>query len=34
VQEAIYDRFTTVFGERAAAIKIGDGLDLASQMGR
>jgi succinate-semialdehyde dehydrogenase / glutarate-semialdehyde dehydrogenase len=33
VQEAIYDRFTTVFGERAAAIKIGDGLDPANQMG-
>jgi succinate-semialdehyde dehydrogenase/glutarate-semialdehyde dehydrogenase len=33
VQEAIYDRFTTVFGERAAAIKIGDGLDPTNQMG-
>jgi succinate-semialdehyde dehydrogenase/glutarate-semialdehyde dehydrogenase len=33
VQEAIYDRFTTVFGERAAALKIGDGLDPTNQMG-
>jgi succinate-semialdehyde dehydrogenase/glutarate-semialdehyde dehydrogenase len=33
VQEAIYNRFTTVFGERAAAIKIGDGLDPTNQMG-
>jgi succinate-semialdehyde dehydrogenase / glutarate-semialdehyde dehydrogenase len=34
VQEAIYDRFTTVFGERAAAIKIGDGLDLRTRWAR
>src|SRR5208283_6017454 len=33
VQAAIYDRFTTAFGEKAKQIKIGDGLDPASQMG-
>jgi succinate-semialdehyde dehydrogenase / glutarate-semialdehyde dehydrogenase len=33
VQEAIYDRFTAAFGERAKALKIGDGLDPANQMG-
>ncbi|HEU0218492.1 MAG TPA: aldehyde dehydrogenase family protein, partial [Stellaceae bacterium] len=33
VQEAIYDRFTTTFGERAKQIKVGDGLDPATQMG-
>jgi succinate-semialdehyde dehydrogenase / glutarate-semialdehyde dehydrogenase len=33
VQEAIYDRFTTTFGDRARQIKIGDGLDPANQMG-
>src|SRR5215471_908444 len=33
VQEAIYERFTTTFGEKAKQIKIGDGLDPASQMG-
>jgi succinate-semialdehyde dehydrogenase / glutarate-semialdehyde dehydrogenase len=33
VHEAIYDRFTTTFGERAKQIRIGDGLDPANQMG-
>jgi succinate-semialdehyde dehydrogenase / glutarate-semialdehyde dehydrogenase len=33
VQEAIYERFTTAFGEKAKQIKVGDGLDPASQMG-
>jgi succinate-semialdehyde dehydrogenase / glutarate-semialdehyde dehydrogenase len=33
VQEAIYDRFTTAFGDRAKQIKTGDGLDPANQMG-
>jgi succinate-semialdehyde dehydrogenase / glutarate-semialdehyde dehydrogenase len=33
VQEAVYDRFTRAFGERAAAMKIGDGLDPLNQMG-
>jgi succinate-semialdehyde dehydrogenase / glutarate-semialdehyde dehydrogenase len=33
VQEAIYDRFTRAFGERAKALKIGDGLDPGNQMG-
>ena len=33
VQEAIYDRFTTAFGEKAKEIKVGDGLDPSSQMG-
>jgi succinate-semialdehyde dehydrogenase/glutarate-semialdehyde dehydrogenase len=33
VQEAIYDRFTTAFAEKAKQIKVGDGLDAASQMG-
>lgn len=33
VQEAIYDRFTTAFGEKAKTIKVGDGLDPATQMG-
>jgi succinate-semialdehyde dehydrogenase / glutarate-semialdehyde dehydrogenase len=33
VQEAIYERFTTTFGEKAKQIKVGDGLDLETQMG-
>jgi succinate-semialdehyde dehydrogenase / glutarate-semialdehyde dehydrogenase len=33
VQEAIYDRFTRAFGERAKTLKIGDGLDPGNQMG-
>src|SRR5271163_3289507 len=33
VQEAIYERFTTTFGERAKQIKVGDGLDPNIQMG-
>lgn len=33
VQEGIYDRFVSGFAERAAALKVGDGLDPASQMG-
>jgi succinate-semialdehyde dehydrogenase/glutarate-semialdehyde dehydrogenase len=33
VQEAIYDRFTNAFGEKAKQIKVGDGLDAATQMG-
>src|SRR5215470_15080103 len=33
VQEAIYDRFTNAFGERAVQIKVGNGLDPDTQMG-
>jgi len=33
VQEAIYERFTATFGEKAKQIKVGDGLDPATQMG-
>jgi succinate-semialdehyde dehydrogenase / glutarate-semialdehyde dehydrogenase len=33
VQEAIYDRFTTAFAEKAKEVKVGVGLDPANQMG-
>jgi succinate-semialdehyde dehydrogenase / glutarate-semialdehyde dehydrogenase len=33
VQEAIYDRFTEAFAEKARAVKVGDGLDPSNQMG-
>ena len=33
VQEAIYETFANAFAEKAAAIKVGDGLDPANQMG-
>lgn len=33
VAEAIYDRFTTAFAEKASTIKVGDGLDPTNQMG-
>jgi len=33
VEEAIYDRFVSAFGQAAAAIKEGDGLDASVQMG-
>ncbi|HJO64535.1 MAG TPA: NAD-dependent succinate-semialdehyde dehydrogenase [Sphingomonas sanguinis] len=33
VQEGIYERFTKGFAERAAALKIGDGLSSDTQMG-
>jgi succinate-semialdehyde dehydrogenase / glutarate-semialdehyde dehydrogenase len=33
VQDAIYDRFTEAFTEKAAALKIGNGLDPANEMG-
>ena len=33
VQTAIYERFATAFAEKAAALKVGDGLDPANQMG-
>jgi succinate-semialdehyde dehydrogenase / glutarate-semialdehyde dehydrogenase len=33
VQEAIYNRFTTTFGEKAKQIKVGNGLDPDTQMG-
>ena len=33
VEEAIYDRFTTAFGAKATDIRIGDGLDPATEMG-
>lgn len=33
VQEKIYKRFTDAFAEKAAAIRVGDGLDTATQMG-
>jgi succinate-semialdehyde dehydrogenase/glutarate-semialdehyde dehydrogenase len=33
IEEAVYDRFTTAFGQHAARIKVGDGLDPATEMG-
>lgn len=33
VQEEIYDAFTQSFGDRAASIKVGNGLDRDTQMG-
>lgn len=33
VADKIYDEFTKAFGEKASAVKVGDGLDPASQMG-
>ncbi|MGE5512645.1 MAG: NAD-dependent succinate-semialdehyde dehydrogenase [Bacteroidota bacterium] len=33
VENAIYDRFTAAFTEKAAALKVGNGLDPANQMG-
>jgi succinate-semialdehyde dehydrogenase / glutarate-semialdehyde dehydrogenase len=33
VQDAIYDRFTEAFTEQAAAMKVGNGMDPANQMG-
>jgi succinate-semialdehyde dehydrogenase/glutarate-semialdehyde dehydrogenase len=33
VQEAIYDRFRDAFADKAAQIKVGDGLDPSNQMG-
>jgi succinate-semialdehyde dehydrogenase/glutarate-semialdehyde dehydrogenase len=33
VDDTIYDRFTTAFAERAAAVKVGDGLDPSTEMG-
>jgi succinate-semialdehyde dehydrogenase/glutarate-semialdehyde dehydrogenase len=33
VQDSIYDRFTEAFTEKAAAMKVGNGLDPANQMG-
>jgi succinate-semialdehyde dehydrogenase / glutarate-semialdehyde dehydrogenase len=33
VQDAIYDRFTEAFTDKAAALKIGNGLDPANEMG-
>jgi succinate-semialdehyde dehydrogenase / glutarate-semialdehyde dehydrogenase len=33
VAEGICDRFTSAFAEKAAAMKVGDGLDPANQMG-
>jgi succinate-semialdehyde dehydrogenase / glutarate-semialdehyde dehydrogenase len=33
VQDAIYDRFTEAFTEKAAALKVGNGLDSANEMG-
>jgi succinate-semialdehyde dehydrogenase/glutarate-semialdehyde dehydrogenase len=33
VQEAIYEKFTAAFVEKAKAITVGDGLDTATQMG-
>jgi len=33
VQEAIYQKFTEAFAEKARALKIGDGLDPSNQMG-
>jgi succinate-semialdehyde dehydrogenase / glutarate-semialdehyde dehydrogenase len=33
VHTAIYERFATAFAEKAATVKVGDGLDPANQMG-
>ncbi len=33
VADALYDRFTETFTEKAAALKVGNGLDPANQMG-
>ena len=33
VQEAIYQKFTEAFAEKARAVKVGDGLDEANHMG-
>lgn len=33
VEGAIYDRFTAAFADKAAAVKVGNGLDPANQMG-
>ena len=33
VQEAIYEKFAAAFAEKARAIKVGDGMDPANQMG-
>jgi succinate-semialdehyde dehydrogenase / glutarate-semialdehyde dehydrogenase len=33
VHAAIYERFAAAFAEKAAAVKVGDGLDPANQMG-
>jgi succinate-semialdehyde dehydrogenase/glutarate-semialdehyde dehydrogenase len=33
VEEKIYNRFTEVFSEKAAVLKVGNGLDPANQMG-
>jgi succinate-semialdehyde dehydrogenase/glutarate-semialdehyde dehydrogenase len=33
VHTAIYERFATAFAEKAASVKVGDGLDPANQMG-
>lgn len=33
VQESVYDRFLEVFAQTAKSLKVGDGLDPASQMG-
>ena len=33
VQEGIYDRFAAAFAERTASLKVGSGMDPASQMG-
>lgn len=33
VEDRVYDEFTRTFGERAAALKIGDGMDPSVQMG-
>jgi succinate-semialdehyde dehydrogenase/glutarate-semialdehyde dehydrogenase len=33
VQDTIYDRFVTAFGEKAGGLKVGSGLDAATNMG-
>jgi succinate-semialdehyde dehydrogenase/glutarate-semialdehyde dehydrogenase len=33
VEERIYDKFTAAFAEKAKALKVGDGMDPANQMG-
>lgn len=33
MEDAIYDRFADAFAQKAATIKVGNGMDPANQMG-
>src|ERR1700692_536060 len=33
VQESVYEKFANAFAEKAAQLKVGDGLDPSTQMG-